>query len=146
MAEILYHYNGKHIKQDDTDVRWLSRNDLEIFNHHLLICGQKTLARDVWNQIYDDGTIYCMLFLDEMPVARACVEKYSETMWEIADVRVAKDRRNKGCAFKVCSFVLNYILEQDRTVTIRTEEDNYYMQRVIKKLGFVSQNIAFIKH
>lgn len=64
MAEIIYHYNGKLLKQDETDIRWLSRNDLEIFNH-LLMCGQKTLSKDAWNQIYDDGTIYCLLFLKE---------------------------------------------------------------------------------
>lgn len=122
------------------NIRWLSRNDLEIFNHHLLICGQKTIAKDVWDQIYDDGTIYCLLFFERMPVARACVEKYSEEMWEIADVRVAKYWRNKGFAFKVCLFVLNYILKYNRTATIRTEEDNYSMQRVIEKLGFVSQS------
>lgn len=136
MAEIVYHYRGKHIKQDETDIRWLSRDNLEIFNQHLLMCGQKTLSEDVWNQIYDDGTIYCLLFSERKPVARACVEKYSETMWEIADVRVAKCCRNKGFAFKVCLFVLNYILEYNKTATIRTEEANYPMQRVIEKMGF----------
>lgn len=100
MAEILYHYNGKHIKQDDTDVRWLSRNDLEIFNHHLLICGQKTLARDVWNQIYDDGTIYCMLFLDEMPVARLALKNIQKRCGKLPMSVLRKTVETRGVLLK----------------------------------------------
>lgn len=35
-------------------------------------------------------------------------------------------------------FVLAYILEQGKAATIRTEEDNNSMQRVIEKLGLVA--------
>lgn len=51
-------------------------------------------------------------------------------------MRVAKDYRNKGFACEISRFVTNYILRQGKTATIRTEEDNYQMQRVIMKLGF----------
>ena len=57
----------------------------------------------------------------------------------IADVRVAREYRNKGLAYNICSFVLEYILENKRIPTMRTEEDNYPMQKVISKLGFTSE-------
>ena len=69
-------------------------------------------------------------------VARACVEKYSFNAWEVADVRTAKQYRGNGYAGQVCSFVLDYIIGHGKTATIRTEEDNIKMQRVITKLGF----------
>ena len=69
-------------------------------------------------------------------VARAGVEKYALNAWEVADVRTAAPHRGKGYAFQVCAFVLDYILSQGKTATIRTEEDNVKMQRVIEKLGF----------
>ncbi len=69
-------------------------------------------------------------------VGRACAEKYSQNAWEVADVRIAKSYRNQGYAYRLCHFVLSYILSQAKTATIRTEEDNFAMQRVIKKLGF----------
>ena len=83
------------------------------------------------------GTIYCLLFENGIPAARACVEKHSDEEWEIADVRVVKSHRNKGCAYEVSLFVLKYILDNNKNATIRTEEDNYPMQRVISKLGFI---------
>jgi len=69
-------------------------------------------------------------------VARACAEKYSEDFWEIADVRTVKEFRNHEYAYQLCLFVLTYILSQNKTATIRTEEDNDAMQKVIRKLGF----------
>ena len=77
------------------------------------------------------------MFENGIPVARACVEKYSNEAWEVADVRVVKSYRNKGFAYRVSLFVLKYILDNGKTATIRTEEDNYSMQRVISKLGFM---------
>lgn len=77
-----------------------------------------------------------MLFENGVPVARACVEKYSEDTWEVADVRVVRNFRNRGYAYDVCSFVLQYILNNGKNATIRTEEDNSAMKRVIEKLGF----------
>ena len=80
---------------------------------------------------------YCGLFVDGKMVARACVEKYSETAWEAGDVRCVSDYRNRGYTHQVCSFVLRYILSQDKIATIRTENDNIIMKKVIKNLGFV---------
>ena len=138
MPEIIYHFPGKEAKKPRSNIRWLSVNDLNIFNEHLSLCGQGSLDQSTWDEIYNEGTQYCVLFVDSVPVARACVEKYSADAWEVADVRVARPFRNRGLAFDVCSGVLQYILDHGKIATIRTEEDNAPMRRVILKLGFVS--------
>ena len=51
-------------------------------------------------------------------------------------MRTAGPHRGKGYAFAVSAFVLESILAQGKTATIRTEADNVKMQRVIEKLGF----------
>lgn len=136
MSEILYKYTGKQTGQTASDIRWLGENGLGLFNLHLSLCGQKELGADQWKKICADGTRYCLLFESGVPVARACVEKYSKETWEVADVRVVKSHRNKGFACECCQYILKYILDNDKNATIRTEEDNYPMRRVISKLGF----------
>lgn len=140
MAEIVYEYLFAEKKEIDSSlcIRWLSKDELCIFNKHLELCGQTIIDNTLWDEILEEGTIYAGLFIDSKMVARACVEKYSNEAWEIADVRVAREFRNKGFAYNVCSYVLEYILENERVPTIRTEEDNYPMQKVISKLGFIS--------
>ena len=135
--EILYYYNGESCKSvSDCDVRWLSADDYDTFCEHLILCGQHILDETIWKRIYEDGTVYCGMFVDGKMVARACVEKYSLNAWEVADVRTVRQFQNKGYAYQVCCFVLNYIMENGRTATIRTEEDNVRMKKVIDKLGF----------
>lgn len=120
----------------DSNIRWLSDNEYSIFNAHLELCGQKQLAKLSWDEIYNEGTVYCGYFTEGKMAGRACVEKYSESAWEVADVRVAKPYRNQEYAYKLCYFVLSYIVSQGKIATIRTEEDNFAMQRVIEKIGF----------
>jgi len=138
MAEIVYQFSGKQTEKISSDIRWISVNELNLFNKHLSLCSQKSLEQSIWDEIYEDGTFYCLLFEKGMPIARACVEKYSKEAWEIADVRVVRSFRNRGFAYEVCSYVLQYILDNNKNATIRTETDNYPMQRVIEKLGFTS--------
>ena len=120
----------------DQNIRWLTVDDYGIFCEHLKLCGQRILEKAKWEQAYKDNTIYCGLFVDGKMVCRACVEKYSLNAWEVGDVRTAGDYRRKGYAHQICSFVLKYILQQGRTATIRTEEDNQTMKKVITDLGF----------
>ena len=136
MAEILYIYGGNKALSYDKESRWLGVDELDTFNEHLALCGQKPLGQHIWDKIYAEGTMYCLIFEDGLPVARACVEKYSEDKWEVGDVRVVKEYRNCGMAYDACVFVLDYILENGRQPTIRTEEDNVAMQRVIARMGF----------
>lgn len=136
MAEIVYQFSGKLNKKITSDIRWISVDDLNLYNKHLSLCNQKSLEQSIWDEVYKEGTLYCLLFEKGMPIARACVEKYSEEAWEIADVRVVQSFRNRGFACEVCSFVLQYILDNNKNATIRTEANNYPMQRVIEKMGF----------
>lgn len=117
-------------------VRSLAVGEYAVFCTHLALCGQRALDESDWKGIYDEGTIYCGLFVNGEMVARACVEKYSLNAWEVADVRTAALHRGKGYARAVCAFALDYILSQGKTATIRTEEDNAAMRRVIERLGF----------
>ena len=136
MAEIVYQFVGNKVENNTRNIQWISREQLDLFNTHLSLCSQNLLTQSMWEEIYDEGTIYCILFENGIPVARACVEKYSNEAWEVADVRVVKSHRNKGVAYEVSLFVLKYIVDNKKIATIRTEEDNYPMQRVISKLGF----------
>lgn len=136
MAEILYIYEGDKALSSDREPRWLGVDELDTFNEHLALCGQKPLGQNIWDRAYAEGTMYCLIFENGQPVARACVEKYSEDKWEVSDVRVAKEYRNRGLAYDACVFVLDYILENGRHPTIRTEEDNIAMRRVIAGMGF----------
>ena len=135
--EILYYTrNADNCPDTDQSVRWLSVDDYDLFREHLNLCEQRILGKTEWESIYSNGTIYCGFFLEGKMVSRACVEKYSLNAWEVADVRTVKQYRGKGYAGQVCSFVLKYILEQGKTATIRTEEDNSIMKSVIEKMGF----------
>lgn len=136
MAEIIYLYKGDKIDSTNKEPRWLGVDDLKLFNEHLVLCGQRPLGFEMWNKVYTEGTMYCLMLEADLPVARACVEKYSDDKWEVADVRVAKEYRNRGLAYEVSIFVLNYILENGKQPTIRTEEHNIPMQHVISKIGF----------
>ena len=135
--EILYYTKNAVCKQEPSlDIRWLTVDDCQLFCEHLTLCGQRLLTKEMWDRIYAEGTRYCGLFVGDKMVSRACVETYSANAWEVADVRTVKEYRGNGYAFRVSSFVLNYILSQGRTATIRTEEDNLGMQKVISRLGF----------
>ena len=136
MAEIIYQFLANQIEKTASEIRWITTNDLDQFNQHLTLCSQRNLEQNTWDTIYKEETIYCLLFENGIPVARACVEKYSDNAWEVADVRVVQSFRNRGFAREVCSFVLQYILDNNRNATIRTELDNEPMKRVIAKLGF----------
>ena len=139
MAEIIYQYPSQTASDSESNnIRWLTADDFDIFNKHLVACGQNPISVAIWNNIQEEGTIYCGLFIDNKMVARACVEKYSDTKWEVADVRTVNSYRNHGFAFETCNFILQYILAHGKIATIRTEDDNFAMQKVIAKLGFTS--------
>ncbi len=140
MAEILYKYvlNEKRKIDSTLRIRWLDKSELGIFNVHLELCGQSAIDKSLWNAMYDETTMYTGLFVGDKMVARACVEKYSDTYWEVGDVRVATPYRNLGYAHDICTFVMNYIISQQKIPTMRTEEKNIKMQMVIEDLGFTS--------
>ena len=137
MAEIIFQYLEKTLPEiDKSCIHWLTSDDYSVYSHHLKLCGQKPSGKRKWKKAYKEGIVYCGLFFNGEMVARACVEPYSPDKWEVADVRVAEDYRNRGYAYRVCLFVLAHILSEGKTPTIRTRQDNYPMLSVIKKLGF----------
>ena len=136
MSETVYRYRGPMPEAPSGSIRWLKPAEYEVFARHLELCGQKPLPKDIWDELEGEGTAYCGLFEDGEMVARAAVDRYSEDLWEVSDVRTAKPWRNRGYAEAVCRFVMRLILESGRTPTIRTEDDNAPMRRVIEKLNF----------
>lgn len=138
MPEIVFQYLEKTVPEiNEPEIRWLTAEDYSVYSHHLKLCDQKPKGKIKWRKIYKEGIVYCGLFFNGEMVARACVEPYSTDKWEVSDVRVVRDCRNQGYAYRVCRFILAYIISEGKTPTIRTKENNYPMLSVIKKLGFV---------
>ena len=136
-SEILFRYISETLPSfSSTPIRWLEPDERRLFNAHLRLCDQNTLSIKKWNGIIKTGVRYCGLFVDNQMVARACIEKLTDQYWEISDMRVAQEYRNRGYATAICSFVANEILSNNRIPTIRTEKDNAAMRKVIKKLKF----------
>lgn len=136
-SEILFRYTKRTLPSlPSTQIRWLRPDERRLFNAHLRLCDQNTLSLKKWNGIMKTGIRYCGLFVDNKMIARACIEKLTDRYWEISDVRVAQEYRDRGCATAICGFVANEILSSNRIPTIRTEKDNAAMRKVIKKLKF----------
>ena len=136
-SEILFRYTKRTLPSfSSTQIRWLGPDERRLFNAHLRLCSQNTLSIQKWNGIMKTGVRYCGLFIDNKMVARACIEILTDRYWEISDVRVAKDHRNRGCATTICGFVANEIIKSGRIPTIRTEKTNNAMLKVIEKLHF----------
>ncbi len=136
-SEILFRYTEGTLPSFPSDqIRLLRPDERRMFNAHLRLCSQNTLSIKKWNGIMKTGVRYCGLFIDNKMVARACIEILTDRYWEISDVRVAKDHRNRGYATTICGFVANEIIKSGRIPTIRTEKTNNAMLKVIEKLHF----------
>ena len=135
--EILFRYASKKTYAASAfPIRWLGPEERRLFNGHLRLCQQKTLSKKQWDGIVKANIRYCGLFIDGKMVARAGIEKLTDRYWEISDVRVAKEYRNRGYASVICGFAANEILKNGRVPTVRTRQDNAAMRKVIHKLGF----------
>lgn len=136
MPEFIFGYSGSPIEANGEKIIKLSTDDVNAFNEHLKLCGQSKISEAEWQAICADGTVYYLLYEKGLPVARAAIEKLSDEAWEIADVRTAKQFRNRGFSETICRYVISQILSENKNVTIRTESYNLSMLRVIEKLGF----------
>lgn len=135
--EILFRYASEKTPAAPVfPIRWLGPEERALFNGHLRLCRQKSLSKKQWDGIIKADTRYCGLFIDGKMVARAGIEKLTDRYWEISDVRVANEYRNRGYATAISGFVAGEILKNGRVPTIRTRQDNTAMRNVIKKLGF----------
>ena len=79
---------------------------------------------------------YYQLFVNGVPVASGCIEKYSFEFWEAADIRTVKEYRNRGFGFQITAFLTNLIVSSGKTATCRTLPENTGMNRVIEKCGY----------
>ena len=136
MSELLFEYCGNHLESNSESIIKLSSVDTNTYNEHLKLCGQREISEAEWREVYANDTVYYLLFEKGIPVARAAIEKLSNDVWEISDVRTAKPFRNRGFSERICRYVISHILSENRKVTIRAESDNLPMLRVIEKLGF----------
>ena len=143
ISEILYQLTdftdlNNSAGSDNTRIEWLTENDSAKFNEHLVLAGQNP-GDDKWFRgMYRNGTArYCLLYYNELPVARGAIEPYSEQSWEAADIRTAKDYRCKGFAKEILRFLSqSIIVEHGRIATCRTEKHNIAMQKVMNYIGY----------
>jgi len=137
MEEILFELTDYTDTPHQSHIEWLTEHDTKKFNEHLILAGQEPMHDGWLREIYQQDLIrYCLLYHNGLPVARGAVEPYSKQAWEAADIRTAKTYRGKGFAKEILRFLSSYILEQDKTATWRTEEDNKIMQTIILSIGY----------
>ena len=142
MSEIIYKYSKNDaqriIAESKVPVCQLEHDDYQVFIRHLELCGQRPISRETWDEIHNEGIVYFGIFINGNMVSRACIEIISQDEREIADVRTAHQYRGHGYASQLCQFLLEQILAEGKTPTIRTGSDDLPMQKVIEKLGFTS--------
>lgn len=127
----------------------IKRAEYTEFIKHLKLCKPKykrlffkgpTISE--WDKWVNDGIEeYYLLYAEDKPVARCSIEKYSDTSWEVGDVKTAREYRNKGFSKEIVSFATQKILEQKRTATCSTLPDNLSMLNVINSLGYQKTDI-----
>ncbi len=124
-------------------IKCIKKDELNLFNKHLKLCKPwyqriffKGMSKTDWENLFIEGTEYYLLFKDDQPVARCAIEKYSENFWEAADVKTVLKYRNKGLSKEIVSFVIQKILEENKTATCSTMPNNQAMLSVINSLGF----------
>ncbi len=125
--EVLF-WTENAVPEEGHNIRPIGRDALDLFNHHLALCGQKPMSAM--------DADYFLLFEDGAPVARAGIEKIGETLWEVSDVRVARPWRHRGFGRAISAHVLNRIIAAGHIATCRTMPDNAGMNAIIGSLGF----------
>lgn len=146
MNEVLFQITDKkqlQIVAVKNEIRELGADDLSIFNEHLRLCQPKHkrmffkgASQADWQEWNKKGIRYFVLFAENKPVARCCIEPLNENQWEAADVKVCSEARKKGYAKQLVFHVVNIILNSGKTATCRTLPTNTAMLRVIDTLGF----------
>jgi aminoglycoside 6'-N-acetyltransferase len=121
-------WTERAVPEEARNIRAIGRDALELYNHHMALCGQKPVAAM--------DTDCFLLFEDGAPVARAGIEKIGEMLWEVSDVRVARPWRHRGFGRAICAHVLNRIIASGHIATCRTMPDNAGMNAIITSLGF----------
>lgn len=84
----------------------------------------------------DNDIEYYQLYVDGLPVARGCIERYSHEFWEAADIRTEKGNRSRGFGYAITAYLTNKIIAAGKTGTCRTLPHNSHMTRIIEKCGY----------
>ena len=137
MAEIIYQATHCAASPCYSHIEWLGENDSVKLNEHLILAGQKPMKDKRFREFYQKRiAYYCLLYHDNLPVARGAVEPYSEQAWEAADIRTVFAYRRQGYATEILRFLTQHILAQGKIATCRTEEHNIAMQKAIYTVGY----------
>lgn len=125
------------------EIRCIGINERRVFNKHLRLCKPKNkrlffrgASQSDWKKWYNENTEYYLLFVDDKPVSRCAIEKYSSDAWEAADVKTAPEYRNRGYSKEIVAYVTKKILEQGKTATCRTQKNNLPMLKVMETIGY----------
>jgi len=140
MADIMFqliNFTCELNQPNHHNIEWLSENDSEKLNEHLVLAGQKPMEDEQYRDLSRKGVArYCLLYDNGVPVARGAVEPYSEDAWEAADIRTAREYRGRGFAKEVLRFLSREILAHKKIATCRTEKNNIPMQRALQSIGY----------
>ena len=79
---------------------------------------------------------YFQMYVDDIPVARGCIERYSYEFWEAADIRTSPEFRCLGYGHAITVFLTNQIVSCGKTATCRTLPENNGMNRIIERCGY----------
>ncbi len=79
---------------------------------------------------------YYQMYVNHVPVARGCIERYSYEFWEAADIKAFPEHRHKGYGYAITAYLTNRIVACGKTATCRTLPKNDAMNRIIQKCGY----------
>lgn len=151
LEEIIFEINSiSELKEYKTNHK-IELANRHSFNRHLRLCKPihkrlffKGASEKDWKSWLDEGTEYYLLFIDDKPVARCAVERYSDAAWETADVKTALNHRNKGLS-KWCALLRTVFKNQEPRASQRQRKNENIS--VFSFFLFVYiQNFPFILH
>lgn len=129
--------------EQKNEIRRLGIQDRRVINLHLRLCRPKSkrlfakgFSRKVWRSVIGGGTEYFCLFENSKPVARCAIERYSENVWEAADIKTAASHRGKGYQKQLVVYVTRRILKSGKKATCSTLPDNAPMIKVLSAAGY----------
>jgi len=145
--EYLYRISNveKLITFSNDDIVWLSAKKHHVMIKEFIDANDIITGISVFDECLENGINYCALIKDKKILAMGCVERYSDLIWEVADIKVHQAHRGNGYGKAITSFISNYILVNGRSVTGYTRENNLAMRKIFTNLGFelilVSKNL-----
>lgn len=124
------------IPVDSSGVRWLDPNaDCERAIAYWAELGH-VLRQGTWLQAHGHGYRYAGLVRCERVLSCSAVWRFSEECWELAAVTTLESHRRRGYAKQTASFVTAHILEEGRSASCSTNDDNMAMIATAESVGY----------